>query len=258
MKVDVQTNINQVVTGTLNYELDVFWYANVDEKSMRRYNEKIFRNLETNFGKYIDAKARTQKDRYHHVYEWRQVGQKPGRLWRLSKTKSGPSSMRIKYNFVNSTKVADIHPSLQIPGPGGRVVTKSAVFKRKAYVMEEGIPVTIRRKSANFLAIPTRYEFQGKGNITFSKGPVTVRNPGGNNVRYSFARTFSGYFTSGLAIKQLKDSGALQTTARVTKRAGENIPSAIYGATARSNVSRSYIKSLAKANVDRAWSREND
>lgn len=258
MRIDVDTNLEQRVTGTLNYELDVFWYANVDEKSMRRYNEKIFKHLERNFGKYLDAKARLEKSKYHHVYEWRGVGNKNDRLWRMSKVQNGPSSMRIKYNFVNSRRVADIHPSLATPGPSGKMVTKSAVFRRKAYVMEEGLPVTVRRKTANWLAIPVKYEFTGQGNIKFSKGPVTVRNPGGQNVRYSFARTFSGYFSSGLAVKQLSDSGALQTTARITKRAGENIPSAIRGATARSSMSRAAIKGLARTSVEREWTREDD
>lgn len=258
MRVKVDTNLEQAVMGTLNYELDVFWYANVDEKSMRRYNEKIFKHLNSNFGKYLDAKASVQKDKYHHVYEWRGLGRKESRLWRLSKVQTSPSSMNIKYYFVNSTKVADIHPSLKIPGPSGKFVKRSTVFKKKAYVMEEGLPVTVRRKGARWLAIPVKYDFTGKGNIMFSRGPVTVRNPGGVNVRYSFAKTFAGYFSSGLAIKQLSDSGALQTTARITKRAGENVPSAIYGATARSGVSRSFVRNLAKASVEREWAREDD
>lgn len=255
-RIKTSTNIIPAVSGTLYYEMMVWWYANADDTVMKKYNDKVFSEVDKNFGKYMDAKSTVSPKRYHHVYEWNSIGQKPGRLWKLRKRNSGSSSFQIRYDFLTSKRVAPIHPSLKIPGKNGKVVKKSAIFARKAYVMEEGLPVTIKRRSANWLAMPKRYEFTGPNNIFFAKGPVRVANQGGREVKFSFARTFDGYFSSGLATKQLQDGRVLDTPARITKRVGEDVPSAIYRVSSSRGVDKGFIEGIAKARVLQAAARE--
>jgi hypothetical protein len=250
--VTIHTNLAEAVSGALYYELMVAWHAGGSPEAMRKYNDKIYQGVEKNFGQYVDARARLMPKKYHHVYEWGGNGIKTARLWRMRKRNNGDSAMYLRYDFLTSKKVAPIHPSLQIPGPNGKVVKRSTVFKNKAFIMDEGIPVTVRRKQAKWLAMPETYSFERKQGIIFSKGPVTVKFPGGPDVRFSFAKTFSGYFSSGLAVKQLKSSGVLDTPARLTRLAGNDVPSAIYSATVASRgINKAGIESMAKRNVER-------
>lgn len=255
-KITTETNLVSAVSGTLFYELMVFWYAIGDDRAMSRYNDKIFEKLKKNYGKYLDGKARAMPRQYHHVYEWNMLGKEAGRLWKLTKRNSGKNTMDIKYQFIQSKRVAPIDPILRTPGPTGKVVKKSSVFKNKAFVMEENLPVTMRPKNGKWLAIPNRFVFSPGKNIMFSRGPVTVRNPGGNDTKYSFAKTFNGYFASGLAVKDLKASGVLDTPARITKRAGENVPSAIARASFSRGVDKEFIARLAQAEVEAQAGRE--
>ncbi len=256
-QITTDTNLVAAVSGTLYYQLMVFWHAIGDDRAQEKYNDKVYDVFSENFGRYMDAKARAMPKKYHHVYEWSQVGQQNGRLWRLKRNKDR-DGISVRYTFVQSKRVAPIHPVLREPGPTGKVVKRSAIFRNKAFVMEEGLPVTVRRRGARWLAIPAQsmLVFSPGKNIIFSKGPVTIPNPGGNDTKLSFARTFSGYFSSGLAMKELKSSGVLDTPARITKRAGENVPSAISRATFSRGVDKQLIDRLAEAEVSVQAGRE--
>ena len=252
--IKIETNVTEAVSGVLYYELMTFWYAGVDPAAMRKYNDKIFNNVNKNFNKYMDQRARALPTKYHHVYEWNMIGRPGGRLWKLRKRNSGNASMEIRYDFLTSKVRAPIHPLLAKAGPTGKRVTKSTIFKNKAYVMEEGIPVTIRPKNGKYLAIPNIYGFDPttrRGDVIFTQGPVVVKQPGGPGVKYSFAKTFSGYFSSGLAVKDLQNSRALDTPARITKKAGEDIPSAIYKVSSSRGVDKDFIAGIARRNVEK-------
>lgn len=249
--IQIDTNLVEAVSGVLYYELMAYWYSVASPQAMRQYNNKIFKAVDINYGKYLDQKARVLPKSYHHVYEWNMLGKKEGRLWKLRKRNSSDSSMEIRYDFLTSKKVAPINPKLATPGPTGKRVTRSSIFKNKAYVMEEGIPVHIKLKQAQFLAIPNIYGFNGRGDIIFSKGPITVQQPGGPGVKYSFAKTFSGYFSSGLAVKELNAGKVLQTPARLTQKVGEDVPSAIYKASVRRGVDKNFIEDIARRNAEK-------
>ena len=67
-------------------------------------------------------------------------------------------------------------------------------FYNKASIMENGIPVLIKPKR-------TALRFRAGGEEVFTRRPVNVRNPGGEEVQGSFERTFDefmrNYFTQG-------------------------------------------------------------
>jgi hypothetical protein len=256
--VGIETNMTEAVSGTLYYELMAAWYSIGDEDAMRKYNDKIFKSVNKNFGRHLDGRAAAMPKKYHHVYEWGGVGNSKSRLWKLQKRNTGNDRMIIRYDFLTSKKVAPIHPSLQKPGPSGKFVKKSTVFKNKAFVMENGIPVTIRPKTAKWLAIPSTFDFNSTATINFTRGPVRIQNPGGTGVRFSFAQTFNGYFSSGLAVKHLNSDGTLQTPARLTRKAGEDVPSAIYRISSRRGVDKQMIEEMALRNVRKYMMGEYD
>lgn len=133
---------------------------------------------------YIDANAKTNPSILHHVYEWDKVGSPSARLYDIDYTISN-IGLSFKSSFRQSSTIQN----------GSR-----EPFYDKARIMENGIPVTIVPKEAQAL------RFMDDGEEVFTKGPVTVRNPGGNTegkFRQVFDNFFNKYFTQAF----LKTSG---------------------------------------------------
>ena len=129
-------------------------------------------------GQYIDSNARANNAALHHVYEWYQTGSPSARLFDLNYTVSNVG-LSVNATFRQSRTLAE---------------DGTVPFYNKAKIMENGIPVTIKPKR-----IALRFN-QGQGEI-FTRKPVTIRNPGGEEVQGSFERTFDEfmkfYFTQG-------------------------------------------------------------
>ncbi len=131
------------------------------------------------FDAYVDAAARMDPSRYHHIYEFGMTGSKNGRL------------------FKSSIKNGEISYSLQdasVPNNNGYPFTK------KAFVMEAGRPVVINPNSSTLLV----YELNGE--TIFSEGSV-VQSPGGAYVAGAFNKIFSDFFRSGMPAKALEEFG---------------------------------------------------
>jgi hypothetical protein len=77
------------------------------------------------------------------------------------------------------------------------------VFANKAAVMEKGMPITIRPKSAE------RLVFEIDGEVVFMpKGKsVTVRSPGGRASTNQFDLAYSRYFSGPMVSHSIKASG---------------------------------------------------
>jgi len=130
-------------------------------------------------GQYIDSEARSNRSALHHVYEWYQTGSPEARLFDINYTVSN-LGLSINSTFRQSRT---IQADSNVP------------FYNKAKIMEEGIPVVVKPKKNSVLRF-----YQG-GETVFVKKPITIRNPGGEEVQGSFERTFDEfmqrYFTQG-------------------------------------------------------------
>lgn len=125
---------------------------------------------------YIDSNARTNPSILHHVYEWNKVGSPAARLYDIDYTISNVG-LSFRSSFRQSTTIKN----------GSR-----EPFYDKARIMENGISVTIVPKEAQTL------RFMDDGEEVFTRGPVIVRNPGGNTegrFQQVFDNFFGKYFT---------------------------------------------------------------
>ena len=134
---------------------------------------------------FIDSNARVNPDMLHHIYEWNQTGSPSARLYDISYTTSN-LGLSFRSTFTQSTSIKD----------GSRTP-----FYDKARIMEEGIPVTIRPKLAQVLA------FEENGETVFTRGPVTVDNPGGTQVEGGFEKVFDMFFNRYFSQAFLRVSG---------------------------------------------------
>lgn len=136
-------------------------------------------------GKYIDAEARSNTSALHHVYEWYQTGSPQARLFDLNYSVNN-MGLSINSTFRQSSSVS-------------RDGTEP--FYNKAKIMESGMPVTITPKPGGAL------RFTDNGNEIFTKNPVTVRNPGGDEVVGSFERVFDQFMMFYFTQAFLRASG---------------------------------------------------
>jgi hypothetical protein len=123
-------------------------------------------------GKYIDSKARMNKNSLHHVYEWDRVGDEQARLFRFNVAAS-------KYTINIS---GDFLPSKT------KRVKSSEPFVDKANIMEKGISVVIRPKRSNVLA------FEDEGELVFTTQSIYIDHPGGDEVSGSFGAVVDEFF----------------------------------------------------------------
>jgi hypothetical protein len=134
------------------------------------------------FGFYMDNIARRDPKSFHHVYEKDKAGQKNARLFYYTISGSG-GAPGIQYSFRDAT----------VPERSGQV------FRKRAFVMEDGSPITIKPRAGKFLV------FDVDGEKIFTKQSY-VPNPGGLRVSGSFERAFEDYMNRQASL-MLEDVG---------------------------------------------------
>ena len=134
------------------------------------------------FGFYMDNLARRDNASFHHIYENDKVGSPNARLfyYTITATSGNPS---IQYTFRDAT----------VPENSGQV------FRKRAFIMEAGNPITIRPRNGKVLV------FDLDGEKIFTKKSY-VPNPGGTEVSGAFARTFNTYMNKQAGM-MLEDVG---------------------------------------------------
>ena len=183
MRVSIQTNnFEKELLNIANYSLGFLEGA---QKGKKVFLDNLGRGVIFALGQYVDVEARANKEALHHVYEWYQTGSPQARLFDITYT------------------VSNLGLSLNSTFKQSRTLQQDATtpFYNKAKIMENGIPVVIRPKKNSVLRF-----YQG-GETVFTSKPVTVRNPGGNQVEGSFERIFDEFMTRYFTQAFLRASG---------------------------------------------------
>jgi hypothetical protein len=176
----------------------------------------------TYFEEYMDARARSNPEKFHHIYEFGQIGDRDKRLF--------------KKNLSSTTVGTTISFSFR---PAKRPNREGYLFANKASIMESGETVIVRPKSSKYLM----YKIDETGAFVKTNKPSVIRNPGGKYVKGSFKNEFEN-FTSIQARRVLKEYRYFE---RITKRIKEK-RSVVVGRINKSNIS----SMAAQANQDAA------
>lgn len=145
----------------------------------------VGKDLKFMIGQYIDSSARVNPESLHHVYEWYRTGSSDARLYDINYLVTG-AGLSVGATLSQSTSVRE---------------GSSVPFRNKAYVMENGISVTIKPKNSPVLA------FEQDGEKVFTRKPVSVSNPGGDMVEGSFESIFREFFMKYLSQSTIFSSG---------------------------------------------------
>jgi hypothetical protein len=180
------------ISAFVYYEAAVVSKLTTNAQFRALFTKTIFDQINTDFGNYVDALARSKPKSLHHVYEWKKSGNKTARLFKLNKISEDGLSFRLNYEFIPSRSM--------VPSSGGR---RRHMFANKASVMESGVPVVIAPRSSE------RIVFEVSGDTVFMpKGAsVTVSKPGGVRVKDSFKVAYKYFFTGDLVNQSIKRSG---------------------------------------------------
>lgn len=136
---------------------------------------------------FIDSVARTDPAMLQHMYEWGQNGSPAGRLFDINYTVSN-----LGLSFGGTFRQSLIAKQ-----------GSATPFYDKARIMEQGIPVTIRPVRSSTLV------FEDNGETVFTKKPVTVNSPGGEQAKGGFQNVFNMFFTQYFTQAFLQSSGIL-------------------------------------------------
>jgi len=187
------SNVAQI-SAFLYYEANVAAKLTSNKAFQKLFKTTIFKQIDNDFGLFIDSQARVKPKSLHHVYEWNKTGQATSRLFKLNKMDAPGLSFKVGYEFKLSKSSV----------PSKNIKQKSRyVFANKASIMEKGIPIIIRPRSAE------RLVFQIDGQAVFMpKGQsVTVKSPGGRASTNQFDLTYSRYFSGPMVSNSIKASG---------------------------------------------------
>ena len=180
------------VSAYVYYEAAVISKLTTNKQFQSAFSKIIFDQIDTDFGNYFDALARSKPKSLHHVYEWKKVGNKNARLFKLNKISQDGLSFRINYQLLQSKSM--------VPSSNGK---RRHVFANKAAVIDEGKPLVIRPKNAERLV----FEYEGE-TVFMPKGKsVTVRRPGGSAATNQFSLAHSRFFSGRLVNESIKRSG---------------------------------------------------
>ena len=193
------------ISAFLYYEAAVLSKLTTNAAFKNLFRTTVFNQIEKDFGEYLDSQARTKPKSLHHVYEWNKAGVPTARLFKLHAIETGGLSFRINYDFKLSKSSVPSRNKKQ---------KKKYVFANKAAVMESGMPVVIRPRSAERLV----FELNGE-TVFMPKGTsVTVRRPGGSQATNQFSLSYGRFFGGQLVNSSIKSSGLQRIfNSRITK-----------------------------------------
>ena len=187
------SNVAQI-SALLYYQANVLSKIESNAAFQRLFKKTIFAQIDKEFGEYIDSKARIKPQSLHHVYEWNRAGRSSARLFKLRQIDAMGLSFKIDFDYkLSKTSVPSKNKKQK----------KKYIFANKASVMEIGLPIVIRPKSAERLVfeLDRITVFMPKGSS------VTVKRPGGSGARNQFKLAYSQYFSGQLVSAAIRNSG---------------------------------------------------
>jgi hypothetical protein len=137
------------------------------------------------FDDYMTAVSTADPSRFHHVYEWNQIGNPQAKLWKNVLRGQG-GNRTATWTWRASKTIVPVTAEAQDVG-----VEAVHIFVWKAPVMEYATNITIRPSRKTGLAFftgPTSDD--GRWELRFTKSPIDVQNPGGAQVKGAFTAAF--------------------------------------------------------------------
>jgi hypothetical protein len=188
-------------------------------KSDRHVSSLIKAAHEVTAGEFVahmSGAALRETGKYDHMYEWNQVGDPNGKLWRHILKGNGANRVAF-FEFKASKKTVPVDPKLQTVG-----VRKIHVFVWKSMVLENGLPVKISPKLAKYLVFVSKKKTRSatsrgvgfeKNGIIYYKGTISIARAGNQRINGAFVGEWTQWWNSdspNMAIRRTLTKPALE------------------------------------------------
>lgn len=200
-------------------------------KSDRHVSSLIKAAHEVTAGEFVSHMAGAslrEPGKLDHMYEWGQVGDPNGKLWRHILRGNGASRAAF-FEFKASKKTVPVDPKLQAVG-----VKKVHVFVWKAMVLENGLPVKISPKLAKYLVFVAKKRTANatstgrgfsKNGIVYYKGTISIARAGNQRINGSFTGEWTQWWNSGAPEQAIRRTLTKPAIDSIKKTVAEKISS---------------------------------
>lgn len=152
----------------------------ISPNSLTEISKAIFMITSKKFLSDLSIAAKSDPQRFHHLYEWGEVGNNKQKLFLMKRGTVQYGNLRIDFIPLKSSKPVPIPARLLNPEPSGKVVSAQNIFKDKMNIMENNIPVHIyTKRTIAFTPDGNNIVFVPKGKL------IEIMNPGGSRTSHS-------------------------------------------------------------------------
>lgn len=195
----------------------------------------------SSFNEMMDAAAPGAEQRLGHMYDWGQVGEDAGRLWRMIILGAGKNQV-LTFDYKRSEN--EVPAGQDETGIAGDTRRGGHVFNWKAPIIENGTRVRIEPINGNYLAIPVG---EGNGKNTNSAGTMwftkkRISPPINRIAQGAFTQKWVEYFGT-VAVVVVEE-----TVGKEAENFFDNIPREVYRTIPKPKVNPKPVRSRAKTN----------
>jgi hypothetical protein len=159
--------------------------ATVSPMALTEIGKAVFTITTKAFIRDLSLAAKTDPKKYHHLYEWNEIGRPSSKLFLIKRTNVQYGKLKITFIPIKSSKPVPIKSKLLEPGTTGKSVNSHYIFKNKMEIMESNTPIHIVTKNTIvFLNKENGLVFVPKNKI------INILHPGGQATTNSL-RNFS-------------------------------------------------------------------
>lgn len=153
----------------------------------------------------IAAEAIQNPNRYHHLYEWSELGHNKQKLFQIKRERVINGNLIVAFVPMKSRAPVPIADPLKVPGPTGKVISSRHIFAKKMEIMEEGRPIYYESKTVIPIS-PNNEDI-----VFIPKGrAIKIMHPGGPDVKGSLQRYVEKWYSSENFASVLSGSRAMK------------------------------------------------
>jgi hypothetical protein len=178
-------DFSRIMNNVIDYSIG---FLDGTQKGKSQFLKQLGMSTIEGLKRFIDVQAKMSPGALHHIYEWHKTGSPDARLYSISMSVKGDA---VAF-FSNFSQSRSLKEGSNVP------------FYNKAKIMEEGVSVVIKPRNSNVLA------FTEDGQDIFTPNPVVVNNPGGDQVKGSYEKTFDSFFQNYFSQSFLRSSGIFE------------------------------------------------
>ena len=211
----------------------------VSPTSLTEIAKAVFTITGKKFIQDLSVAARQDPQRYHHLFEWGEVGNPSQKLFVMRRAKVQYGQLEIEILPLKSRKVVPIPARLLEPGPTGKVVSAQHIFRDKMDIMENDKPVHIyTRRTIVFSPDGQELVFVPKGRVIY------IMHPGGSKTTHALKQYTQTWYRMKAPTAIIQSRLIRQIANEVVKTVNTQGSTTSMVYTAIRNVNSSYSKEV--------------